>query len=125
MANQRARALRTNQTDAERKLWRELRQLKPLGFHFRRQVPIDHFIVDFACYSARLVIEVDGGQHNFAEGLQADKQRDAHMGQRGFRVLRFWNNDVMGNLEGVMYQISNALSAQPPTPNPSPQGGGA
>jgi very-short-patch-repair endonuclease len=89
MANQRARALRTNQTDTERKQWRELRQFKPRGFHFRRQVPIDHFIVDFACYSARLVIEVDGGQHNFAEGVRADEQRDAHLRERGFACCDF------------------------------------
>jgi len=68
MANERARQLRTNGTDAERKLWRFLRSLKAQGFHFRRQVPIDCFIVDFACYSARLVIEVDGGQHNADAG---------------------------------------------------------
>ena len=125
MANQRARALRTNQTDTERKLWRELRQLKSLGFHFRRQVPIDRFIADFACFSARLVIEVDGGQHNLTAGAKADEQRDAYLRQHGYHVLRFWNNDVMGNLDGVMCEISNALSKKPPTPNPSPQGGGA
>jgi very-short-patch-repair endonuclease len=116
MANQLARALRTNQTDAERKLWRELRQLKPLRFHFRRHAPIDRFIVDFACYSARIVIEVDGGQHNLRAGVEADEQRDAYLRQHGYRVLRFWNNDVMGNLEGVMCEISNALSKKLPYP---------
>ena len=91
MANQIARKLRTNQTDAERKLWHQIRLLKAEGFHFRRQVPIDQFIVDFACFSQRLVIEVDGGQHNMEPGLKADAARDAHLYHQGFNVLRFWN----------------------------------
>ncbi len=123
MANTRARSLRTNLTDAERKLWYELRAYKKDGFHFRRQVPIDHLIVDFACYSARLVIEVDGGQHNTDEGRDADAARDRHLRQNGFRVLRFWNNEVLGNREGVLEVINDAL--RNPHPNPSPQGGGA
>jgi very-short-patch-repair endonuclease len=77
MANERARQLRRNQTDAERKLWRSLRLLKKQGFHFRRQVPIEGIIVDFACYSSRLVIEVDGGQHNDDAGRAADNRRNA------------------------------------------------
>ena len=123
MANKHARQLRRNQTDAERKLWRSLRLLKSQGFHFRRQVPIDGIIVDFACYSSRLVIEVDGGQHNEATGRAADKQRDAMLAENNFRVLRFWNNDVLANPEGVMEVVVASLAATP-TPNPSPQGGG-
>ncbi|MGI8526777.1 MAG: endonuclease domain-containing protein [Pseudolabrys sp.] len=72
MTNERARQLRENQTDAEKKLWRSLHTFKARGFHFRRQVPIDSFIVDFACYSARLVIEIDGGQHNEREAAAKD-----------------------------------------------------
>ena len=125
MANLRARQLRSNQTDAERKLWYELRTLKEYGFHFRRQVPIDHFIVDFACFSARVVIEVDGGQHGWAVGQQADKSRDEYLERQGFTVLRFWNNDVMANPDGVMLTIRLALRLDDPHPNPSPQGGGA
>ena len=109
MANQRARQLRTNQTDAERKLWRQLRIFKSDGFHFRRQVPVDHFIVDFVCYSARLVIEVDGGQHNFDEAARSDAKRDAHLRAQGFEMLRFWNNDVMQNIDGVMEVIARRL----------------
>ena len=105
MANERARRLRSNSTNAERKLWRFLRSLKAQGFHFRRQVPIDHLIVDFACYSARLVIEVDGGQHNSASGQRADAARDTYLRDHDFRVLRFWNNDVIGNIEGVAHEI--------------------
>jgi very-short-patch-repair endonuclease len=124
MANERARHLRTNSTDAERKLWRFLRSLKQSGFHFRRQVPIDHFIVDFVCYSARLVVEVDGGQHNMAPGLRGDAARDDYLRRNNFRVLRFWNNDVIGNIEGVAQEILDALALGTPTPTPSPQGGG-
>jgi len=112
MANERARQLRVGQTDAERELWRRLRVLKTDGFHFRRQVPIDHLIVDFACLSARLVIEVDGGQHNWEAGRHADEARDAHLHRHGFTVLRFWNNEVMGNPEGVM-------ESPPPPPLPA------
>ena len=100
--------------------------MKSRGFHFRRQVPIDNLIVDFVCYSARLVIEVDGGQHNTASGQRLDAARDAHLRGQNFRVLRFWNNDVIGNIEGVAHEIQAALAvdAATPTPIPSPQGGG-
>ena len=118
-----ARSLRHRSTDAERKLWRCLRTLKAPGFHFRRQVPIDHFIVDFACYSKRLVIELDGGQHNFSTHERKDRARDVYLRDQGFTVLRFWNNDVMRNINGVTESIIASLN-QIPTPNPSPQGGG-
>ena len=124
MANERARQLRTNSTDAERKLWRFLRTLKTQGFHFRRQVPIDRFIVDFACYSSRLIIEVDGGQHNIATGQRADADRDDHLRGQSFRILRFWNHEVLRNPEGVAEVILDALNCVTPTPSPSPQGGG-
>ena len=113
MANKRARQLRSNLTDAERKLWRRLRLLKSRGFHFRRQVPIDGIIVDFACYSARLVIEVDGGQHNESTGHAADKRRDTFLVRNNFQILRFWNNDVLGNVDGVMQVILASLSGFP------------
>jgi very-short-patch-repair endonuclease len=126
MANERARQLRTNSTNAERKLWRFLRTLKPHGLHFRRQVPIDHVIVDFACYAARIVIEVDGGQHNTSSGRLADATRDDFLRRNDFKVLRYWNNDVLGNIDGVAHEIQSALGllAGTPTPIPSPQGGG-
>jgi very-short-patch-repair endonuclease len=118
MANDRARALRSNQTNAEKRLWRQLRLLKVHGLHFRRQVPIDHLIVDFACFSARMVIEVDGGQHNMAKGRAVDEQRDAHPGRNGFKVLRFWNSEVLRNTDGVMHVILEALNLNTPTPTP-------
>jgi very-short-patch-repair endonuclease len=128
MANERARQLRAGQTDAERKLWRRLRVLKTDGFHFRRQVPIDHLIVDFACLSARLVIEVDGGQHNWEAGRHGDEARDAHLHRHGFKVLRFWNNEVMVNPAGVMERVRSVLGReegpQPPTPTPPRKGEG-
>ncbi len=95
----RARELRARMTDAERKLWFALRDRRFTGFKFRRQVPIGQFIVDFACFEARLVIEVDGGQH--AESLR-DRHRDHWFAANGFRVLCFWNNEVLPNPDGVV-----------------------
>jgi very-short-patch-repair endonuclease len=106
MLNKNARNLRQNMTDAERAVWRFLRQRQVEGKRFRRQVPIDHYIVDFACFEARLIIEVDGGQHFASE---SDKKRDAYLRAQGFQVLRFWNNDVLANREGVFQVISEAL----------------
>ena len=90
---------RTRMTDAERKLWFALRDRRFSGFKFRRQVPIDRFIADFICFEARLVVEVDGGQH--ADSVR-DQQRDRWFAANGFRVVRFWNNEVLSNLEGVL-----------------------
>jgi very-short-patch-repair endonuclease len=122
MANERARQLRSNRTEAERQLWRQLRELKLAGFKFRQQVPIDYFIVDFACLSERLIVEVDGGTHSTDAELERDARRERYLQEQGFRVLRFWNSDVMQNMEGVMDTIVAALHT--PTPDPSPQGGG-
>ena len=104
----RARRLRVNMTDAERKLWFALRDRRFINFKFRRQVPVGPFIADFLCYDARLVIEVDGGQH--AESRR-DARRDAWLAANHFHVLRFWNNDVLTNLEGVLTVILESLSA--------------
>jgi very-short-patch-repair endonuclease len=106
MPNRSARKLRKTMTDAERAMWLFLRQRQVEGRRFRRQVPIDHYIVDFACFEARLIIEVDGGQHFESE---SDKTRDAYLAAQGFRVLRFWNNDVLANREGVFQVIAEAL----------------
>jgi len=93
-------------TDAERKLWFALRDRRFTNFKFRRQVPVGPFIADFLCYDARLVIEVDGGQH--AESVR-DSRRDQWLAANNFRVLRFWNNDVLMNIEGVLTLILDAL----------------
>lgn len=136
VANQFARNLRRNTTNAEQKLWHELRLLKKEGRHFRRQVPIAGFVADFACFRTRLVIELDGGQHNTPDGLVRDRERTRQLEARGFRVLRFWNVDVFQKLEGVVDMIRHAArlpttytyetgeAVPTPTPNPSPQGGG-
>jgi very-short-patch-repair endonuclease len=102
----RARALRQTMTDAERKLWYALRDRRFAGVKFRRQVPLGPFIADFVCFEERLVIEVDGGQH--AESLR-DRGRDRWFAANGFRVLRFWNNQVLSNLEGVATVIAQTL----------------
>jgi very-short-patch-repair endonuclease len=115
-----AQQMRAQPTDAERVLWQRLRHdIALAGSHFRRQVLIGPFIVDFASRKAKIVIELDGGQHNWQQ--QSDALRQHRIEAAGYRVLRFWNNDVLGNLEGVLNEIQRAL---PPTPDPSPQGGG-
>jgi very-short-patch-repair endonuclease len=104
-----ARGLRSRMTDAERKLWFALRDRRFEGFKFRRQVPLGRFIADFVCFEARLVIEVDGGQH--AENFR-DRYRDRWFAANRFRVMRFWNNEVLSNLEGVMTLLAEALAAE-------------
>jgi very-short-patch-repair endonuclease len=116
-----ARRLRRDSTDAERKLWQRLRGLRTKDSHFRRQATIGPYIVDFACHGKRLAIELDGGQHGEAAHAARDAKRDEYLRASGYRVLRFWNNDVMANIDGVLEVIAEALSAAaPPTPDPSP-----
>jgi very-short-patch-repair endonuclease len=121
-----ARRLRRDVTDAEQKLWRQLKRLSLAQSHFRRQATVGPFFADFACHEARLIIEVDGGQHNEAPRAAADAARTAYLTSQGYRVLRFWNNDVLENIDGVLTAIDEALTATaPPTPDPSPpQAGG-
>jgi very-short-patch-repair endonuclease len=115
-----ARQLRKNPTDAERALWGKLRLWQLDGIKFRRQQPLGRYIVDFVCLEKRLVVEVDGGQH--AEDANYDSDRDAWLREQGFVILRFWNNDVLKNIEGVMTVIVEKLRSTPFL-NPSPQGG--
>jgi very-short-patch-repair endonuclease len=103
----RARRLRHESTDAERKLWNRLRSRAIDGHKFVRQEPIGPFIVDFACRELRLVVEVDGGQHATDK---RDPIRDRWLNERGYRVLRFWNNDVLGNVDGVLEVIALELA---------------
>ena len=114
-SNRNARDLRRNLTDAERALWRHLRQRQIAGLKFRRQHPIDHYILDFVCLEARLVIELDGGRH--ADRQDEDQERTAWLGARGYRVLRFWNTEVLENPEGVLEVILRAAGpgVQPPS----------
>jgi very-short-patch-repair endonuclease len=101
-----ARRLRVNQTDAEAKLWRRLRDRQMSGCKFVRQEAISSFVCDFVCRERKLVIEVDGGQHLES---QSDLIRDRTLSEQGYRVLRFWNNDVLQNIEGVLISIETAL----------------
>jgi len=110
-----ARAMRAAPTEAERKLWWHLRHRIPtLGTHFRRQVRIGPYIADFACHATRTVIEVDGGQHG---GSTVDEARTKVLAANGYRVLRYWNNDVLTNIDGVLEDILSAITTTPPPPH--------
>ena len=111
MANAGARHLRKHQTIGETRLWKELRKLRQQGFHFRRQAPVDTYIVDFACFSQRLIIELDGVQHERPRARVADAARDADLFWRGFKVLRFRNDEVRDSMHGVMLEVLAALGA--------------
>ena len=117
-----ARNMRSEPTKAEKKLWDTLRDYKQDGFKFRRQVPFDNYIVDFACHSAKLIIEVDGHTHTSERELQYDNNRQTFLESRGYKVLRFWNEDIFQSLDQIIAEIETYLT--PPTPNPSPRGGG-
>jgi very-short-patch-repair endonuclease len=102
-----ARVLRKNQTNAEQLLWKHLRKRQLLGQKFRRQFPIEPYIVDFVCLELKLIIELDGGQH--AEQMDYDQQRSLYLEQRGFKVIRFWNNEMFENIEGVLEAVRMAV----------------
>lgn len=106
-----AKTLRTNQTDAEQRLWYHLRAHRFLGLKFKRQKPMGRYIADFVCIERRLIIEIDGGQH--AVQKEYDQRRDTFFRSKGFTVLRFWNHDVMQQLESVLEQIRSSLSPAP------------
>ena len=112
--------LRKRPTDAEQLLWNHLRMKQMEGLKFRRQQPIDNYIVDFVCFENRIIIEVDGGQH-----LENDKdrERDSYLQQHEFKVLRFWNNEVLQNTNGVLEIIREECLSHPPlNPLPSMEG---
>jgi very-short-patch-repair endonuclease len=124
MTRQFARTLRKQMTDAERLLWRHLRNRELGGWKFRRQYPVGSFIVDFICVEKNVVIEVDGGQH--AENEALDLQRSAYLNKMGYRVLRFWNNEVLQETEAVLEAIFANLAndkQNSPSPHPSPPSG--
>ena len=110
--------MRREPTPAEHRLWQILRAKRLAGYKFKRQLSVDHYIVDFACLQHRLIIEADGGQHSDSG---SDRRRDIYLRAQGFRVLRFWNSDIFENEEGVLGRILEVL--QPPLPTPSPAKG--
>jgi len=107
MPRNRARELRKNPTEAERKLWAHLRLCQICGYKFRRQHPVGPYIVDFVCIEKKLIIEVDGGQHN--EKRIYDAKREKWLEEKGFKVLRFWNNELLGDIDIVREVIANEL----------------
>ena len=110
----RARRLRRNMTDAERLLWRHLRNRQMHGHKFRRQVVIGRYIADFACIEARLIVEADGGQHG--ERTRYDENRTRWFQSRGYRVLRFWNHEILNSLPDVLNTIAMALEKRDRSP---------
>ncbi len=113
-----AKTLRTNQTDAEKALWYHLRAHRFMGLKFKRQKPISGYIVDFVCWEQKVVIELDGGQH--AEQIEYDIRRTQYLEGEGYRVLRFWNNQVLDELESVLEAIRLEIAL---SPTPLPQAG--
>ncbi|WP_421792658.1 endonuclease domain-containing protein [Hyphobacterium sp.] len=112
-----ARKLRRDQTDAEGKLWYLLRNRNLAGRKFKRQLPVGPFIADFACLELKLIIEADGGQH--ADQKSYDDERTAWLESKGWRVLRFWNHDILTNLDGVAESILEAIRFLEMNPSPS------
>ncbi len=112
-----ARKLRANLTDAEIKFWNHVKQRQFRGLKFRRQTPVGPYVADYLCYEHHLIVEIDGGQHN---DKTADLERTKFLESKGFRVMRFWNNDVLQNIEGVLETIAAELGLNgSPSPNPS------
>ena len=118
---ERARRLRSTPTDAELKLWQRIRKKQLYGHRFRRQVPLGAYVVDFACIERALIIEVDGGQHSWRQ--ESDDKCTAWLEARGWRIVRFWNNEVLQNIEGVLEKLALELGADAaPSPPPPPAG---
>ena len=118
----RARELRNGATEAERLLWSKLKGRQLGGRKFSRQIAAEGFIADFACRELRLIVELDGGQHSLQTA--ADASRDARLAQAGWTVLRFWNSEVFGNLDGVLAAIGEAVTRASTGPPPDPLPGG-
>jgi len=104
-----ARKLRQSHTDAEKALWARLRNKQLEGVKFRRQQPLDAYIVDFVSFERNIIVEIDGGQHNEEEVSKRDEERTTWLKERGYEVLRLWNNDVLVNMEGVLEKIREVL----------------
>jgi very-short-patch-repair endonuclease len=116
-----AKRMRREPTYAEKRLWKFLRTT---DLHFRRQAPFAPYIVDFVCHEHRLIVELDGGIHNLPQVAARDVERDLWLTGRGYRVMRFLNEQAVSDTSGVVQMILARVSADTPTPDPSPQGGG-
>jgi very-short-patch-repair endonuclease len=110
-----AKAMRSNPTEAERRLWHYLRAKRFMGLKFKRQKPVGPFIVDFICLELKLIIEVDGGQH----GGLTDQRREAWFARQGYKVLRFWNHEVLGRTEVVLEKVREVVCTLSPGPSPA------
>ena len=110
------RELRRQGTPAERILWQKLRNMQLAGVKFRRQQPLGKYIVDFISFDKKIIIEIDGGQHNEDIIASQDEIRTEFLNGQGFRVIRFWNNEVLNNLEGVLFKILTILDGNSPSP---------
>ncbi len=117
LEHRRAKQLRRNQTDTERKLWTRLRARQLNGMKFRRQHPIGCYIVDFCCVECRLIVEADGGHH--VSQVEADRRRTKFLEDRGYRILRFWDHEVLTDLDVVLEQITATVSEPSPYPLPA------
>jgi very-short-patch-repair endonuclease len=122
--SERARRMRRDRSDAERRLWGKLRALNRQGFHFRQQAPIGPYIADFADHTAKIVIEVDGSQHATPAIMRSDELRTRWLEAQGYRVHRFWIGELLANLDGAMLSVLLLAGVVPPTPDPSPPRGG-
>ncbi len=121
---ERAKTLRSEQTEAEQRLWYYLRAHRFMGMKFKRQKPMGRYIVDFICHESNLIVEVDGGQHQ--ENAAYDQRRDAWLQEQGYTVLRFWNHEVMQQIESVLEAIrlaAEGVLSRALSPGPSPAGG--
>ena len=117
-----AKKLRQQSTDTEQLLWKHLRAHRMAGYKFKRQVVIEPYIVDFACLEARLIVEADGGQH--LEQVENDLKRSISLESLGYKVIRFWNHEILNDIHSVLERIHNHL-IEAPSPQPSPEGRGS
>jgi very-short-patch-repair endonuclease len=115
--SKKAKSLRKNMTEEERILWSKIRNKQIGNIKFRRQEPIGNYIVDFVSFEKKLIIEIDGGQHNTSKNIEYDTKRTEYLKEMGFDIIRFWNKDIRNNIEGVITHIVEHIS---PSPRPSP-----
>ena len=110
--NLNARKLRKNMTEQERKLWNMIKNRQFYNFRFKRQYPIGNYIVDFVCREEKIIIEIDGGQHNEGVNIEADNTRTAFLNSEGYKVIRFWNNNIDNNLTGVFEELKKVFKVE-------------